>query len=236
MPDERFLAALKSACGRHWADYIHHPFVAGLGRGTLPEAAFRHYLVQDYLFLLHFARAHALAVAKSDDLADMRYAARGISAILDVEIDLHIAYCRGWGLSEAEMAATPEDQATVAYTRFVMDRGLAGDLLDLHVALAPCVLGYGEIGAVLASAPDTLRQGNPYEPWIAMYAGDEYQALARGHADFLEDLARRRGGMARLAPLSAVFTTATRLEIGFWQMGLDAAAAGQAGAAVRSIR
>lgn len=223
MPEESFLAALKLACGRHWPDYIRHPFVTALGQGTLPEAAFRHYLVQDYLFLLHFTRAHALAVAKSDDLADMRYAARGIAAILDVEIDLHIEYCRGWGLSQAEMAATPEDPANIAYTRFVMDRGLAGDLLDLHVALAPCIIGYGEIGAGLAAAPDTRRQGNPYEPWIAMYAGEEYQALARGHAGFLDDLARRRGGWARREPLAASFTTATRLEVGFWQMGLDAA-------------
>ncbi len=34
-------------------------------------------------------------------------------------------------------------------TRFVLDRGMAGDLLDLHVALAPCVLGYAEIGTAL---------------------------------------------------------------------------------------
>ena len=37
------------------------------------------------------------------------------------------------------MAAEPEALETVAYTRFVLDRGLAGDRLDLEVALAPCV-------------------------------------------------------------------------------------------------
>jgi len=225
MSDLSFLGALKAAAGRHWDDYVRHPFVTALGRGTLAEGAFRFYLVQDYLFLLHFTRAHALAVAKSDDLADMRYAAGGIAAILDTEIDLHIAYCRDWGIDQAEMAATPEHPANLAYTRFVMDRGLAGDLLDLHVALAPCIIGYGEIGAMLAAAPDRSAQGNPYDAWIGMYGGDDYQSLARGHVAFLEDLAARRGGGGRMAALGATFATATRLEVGFWQMGLDAAGA-----------
>ena len=229
MSDLSFLGALKTAAGRHWDDYVRHPFVTMLGNGTLPVDAFRHYLVQDYLFLLHFTRAHALAVAKSDDLADMRYAAGGIAAILDTEIDLHIAYCRDWGIDQAEMTATPEDPANLAYTRFVMDRGLAGDLLDLHVALAPCIIGYGEIGAMLAHAADRPAEGNPYDAWIDMYGGPDYQALAQGHVAFLDDLASRRGGAARLPALGAAFATATRLEVGFWQMGLDAAGAAPAG-------
>jgi hypothetical protein len=36
--------------------------------GSLAEAAFRHYLVQDYLFLIEFARAYALSVYKSPKL------------------------------------------------------------------------------------------------------------------------------------------------------------------------
>ena len=101
----------------------------------MPEACFRRYLVQDYLFLIHFARAWGLAIYKSDTLAEMRRAQRLVTATLDVEIGLHIDYCRGWGLSEAVMAAEPEALATIAYTRFVLDRGLAGDRLDLEVAL-----------------------------------------------------------------------------------------------------
>ena len=54
--------------------YVEHPFVQGLGDGTLPEAAFRHYLVQDYLFLIQFARAYGLAAYKADTLAEIRAA------------------------------------------------------------------------------------------------------------------------------------------------------------------
>src|SRR3712207_1345708 len=111
-----------------------------LADGSLPEAGFRHYLVQDYLFLIQLARAYALAVYKSDTLADMRQAGAAMSAILDMEMGLHVQYCAQWGLDEAGMAATPEATHTLAYTRFVLERGMAGDLLDLHVALAPCIV------------------------------------------------------------------------------------------------
>src|SRR5213082_3694220 len=96
---------LVALAGAAWPAYTRHDFVLQLAQGDLPEAAFRRYLVQDYLFLLHFARAWGLAVFKSDTLAEMRRAQSLLAATLDVEIGLHIDYCRGWGLSEAVMKA-----------------------------------------------------------------------------------------------------------------------------------
>src|SRR6266704_6572544 len=169
---------LRASAGAIWPAYTRHDFVLRLARGDLPEAAFRRYLVQDYLFLLHFARAWGLAVYKSDNLAEMRRAQSLVGATLDVEIGLHIEYCRGWGLSEAVMAVEPEAPETIAYTRFVLDRGLAGDRLDLEAALAPCVVGYAEIAAERMADPATRVDGNPYREWLEMYAAAEYQSLA----------------------------------------------------------
>ena len=72
--------------------------------------------MQDYLFLLHFARAWGLAVYKSDTLSEMRRAQSLVAATLDVEIGLHIDYChRLRGLSEAAMNAEPEAPKIMAY-------------------------------------------------------------------------------------------------------------------------
>jgi thiaminase/transcriptional activator TenA len=214
---------LVAATGPTWPAYTRHEFVLALARGDLPEAAFRRYLIQDYLFLLHFARAWGLAVYKSDTLAEMRRAQSLVAATIDVEIGLHVEYCRGWGLTEARMAAEPEAMETVAYTRFVLDRGMAGDRLDLEVALAPCMVGYAVIGTERMADPATRTQGNPYREWLEMYAGDEYQGLARDCAAALEEGFARRGGEGRFPALAACFTTATRLEADFWTMGLAAA-------------
>src|SRR5580692_268142 len=104
---------LVAAAGPTWHSYTRHKFVLQLARGDLPEAAFRHYLIQDYLFLKHFARAWGLAVYKSDTLAEMRRAQGLVAATLDVEIGLHIDYCRSWDIDPARMEAAPEALPTV---------------------------------------------------------------------------------------------------------------------------
>jgi thiaminase/transcriptional activator TenA len=209
---------LKADNRADWSSYVDHAFVRRLADGTLPEAAFRRYLTQDYQFLIQFARAYALAAYKSDTLADIRQASSSLSAIVDREMELHVQFCRGWGLSEAEMEATAEARETLAYTRFVLERGMAGDLLDLHVALSPCLIGYAEI----ARAIGPVASDNPYRAWVEAYSAEDYQMVAAREVAVLDSLMARRGGDGRLASLSAVFGAATRLEADFWQMGLTA--------------
>jgi thiaminase/transcriptional activator TenA len=211
---------LKDACSPEWNSYVDHAFVKQLGDGTLPEDCFRHYLGQDYLFLIHFARAYALAAYKAERLEDIRQASQGLAAIIDVEMGLHVEFCQGWGLSETEMAALPEADETMAYTRYVLEKGLQGDLLDLHVALAPCMLGYAEIGKTLAGDPNTKTDDNPYLPWIEMYASDEFQDVADAEKQTLNRLMIERAGPGRKDSLVTIFRQATRLEAAFWQMGL----------------
>ena len=213
---------LRDACADEWRAYTEHPFVRGLADGILPEACFRHYLGQDYLFLFHFARAYGLAAYKADNLGDIRQAGAGLSAIIDVEMALHVEFCAGWGLNEDEMAALPEAEETMAYTRYVLEKGVQGDLLALHVALAPCMLGYAEIGLALAEDSTAHVEANPYTPWIDMYASDEYQAVAADEQATINRLMAERGGPGRLPSLTETFRKATRLEAAFWEMGMHA--------------
>ena len=201
------------------ARLTEHPFTAGLADGTLPETAFRHYLVQDYLFLIEFARAYAIAVYKSPQLADMREALSGLSAMLDVEMNLHVKLCASWGLSPRDLEQAPSASEMLAYTRYVLEAGMRGDLLTLRVALAPCVIGYAEIAARLAARLGASVATNPFCVWIDEYAGAPYQevaAKARAHLDWL---ASRYVTPAREAELVAIFKEATRLETDFWEMG-----------------
>ena len=213
---------LKADNASVWKSYTDHEFVNGLQTGDLPEAAFQYYLKQDYLFLIHFARAYALAIYKADNLADMRSALGVLQDILDKEMELHIGYCQGWGIDRQTLEEVEEAPQNMAYTRYVLERGVAGDLLDLMVALAPCAIGYGEIGVRLAESADTRREGNPYLPWIEMYSSEEHREAVKAITKNLDHLALSRYNEDRFAQLSKTFGAATRLEIGFWQMGLNA--------------
>ncbi|MGC0251992.1 thiaminase II [Pseudactinotalea sp. Z1748] len=218
-----FFAELKAANASEWNDYIDHAFVRHLDAGTLPLANFQDYLVQDYHFLVHFARAYALAAFKSRTLHDIRNAHEGLALIVR-ETELHVGLTERWGLTRGEVESTPEKPGTVAYTRYVLDTGLAGDLLDLHVALAPCVIGYAEIGRRLEPSLDEVAD-HPYREWIETYASDGFQAGAQAEIRVIDTLAERFLTDSRRAVISRIFATATRMESAFWQQALHEAGA-----------
>lgn len=228
-----FFERLRARAHAEWRAYTEHPFTNGMADGSLPAVAFRHYLVQDYLFLIEFARAYALSVYKSPSLADMREGAAGLSAILDVEMGLHVKLCAGWDLSPADLEQAPPAAEMLAYTRYVLDAGMRGDLLALKVALAPCVIGYAEIAARLDKRAGAHDAANPYRVWIAEYSGAAYQEVAAAARAHLDRLADRYATPAREAELAAIFREATRLEADFWQMGwrMGAAAGAEDGRA-----
>ncbi|MEM6903975.1 MAG: thiaminase II [Pseudomonadota bacterium] len=220
-------AAWRDASGEVWPAYTRHAFVEGMRDGSLPRAAFIHYLIQDYVFLVHFSRAWALAVAKADTLDEMKAAAATVNALVNHEMQLHIETCAAEGISEAELFNASEEAANLAYTRYVLEAGYSGDFLDLMAALAPCVLGYGEIGARLAQE---ATADTPYRSWIEVYAGDEYQQVCRDvgaliDAALIHRLGENYRDLPRWLQLQARFDKATALEVDFWSMGLAGAKA-----------
>ncbi len=215
----------RAGCPEAWHDYTHHSFVAGLRDGTLPRAAFVHYLIQDYVFLVHFARAWSLGVVKAETLDEMKVCARTVDALVNHEMALHVKTCAAEGIDEATLFNATEEVENLAYTRYVIYAGLHGDFLDLMAVLAPCCFGYGEIGQRLTrDAADTT----PYHDWIETYADDGYQSVMADVGQMIDSAVLRRLGdtpeaSPRWAHLQNRFTTATELEIGFWTMGLRGA-------------
>ncbi|KAI0480624.1 Rapamycin-insensitive companion of mTOR, N-term-domain-containing protein [Xylariaceae sp. FL0804] len=200
-----------------WHEFVNHPFVLGLGDGKLPLASFKDYLVQDYLYLVQFARANALASYKAKSIEDIAAGAKIVSHIR-TEMSLHIDYCKGFGISKEQMEAAEEHQACTAYTRYVLDVGQSEDWLALQVALAPCLLGYGAIAEQLHGDPRTDRtEANAYWPWILNYVADDYVQAVKTGSELIERNAVLHSP-ARIEELVRIFIHATKMEIGFWEM------------------
>ncbi|KAH5387384.1 hypothetical protein HBI33_065030 [Parastagonospora nodorum] len=201
-----------------WKQYTQHDFVQRMGDSTLPVENFKYYMIQDYLFLVQFARATALAAYKSSSLKDIDRSVQQV-VTLQKEIQLHIDYCKEYGLEETDITEQEEDQATTAYTRYVLDIGQSQDWLALQVALLPCLIGYGMIARRLYEDPKTVREGSRYWAWIEQYIGQEYMdAMVRG-SDLIEEHAGKQS-LARVEELARIFIHATNMERGFWDMGL----------------
>ncbi|PHH88311.1 hypothetical protein CDD83_7703 [Cordyceps sp. RAO-2017] len=199
-----------------WERFVHHSFVMAIGDGTLPLQSFQGYIIQDYLYLIHFSRANALAAYKAKNAEEIKTANEIVGHIMR-ELDLHINYCKSFGISVSEMQATEEQQACTAYTRYVLDVGQSDDWLALQVALAPCLLGYGAVAQMLHEHPRTRREGNAYWPWILNYVADDYVRAVRLGSQRIEDGARLQSP-SRIQELVRIFVHATKMEIGFWEI------------------
>ena len=212
--------AWRTANRSHWQAYTQHSFVHKLGDGSLPKSSFINYLIQDYVFLVHFSKAWALAAVKSNTLDELRIASGTVDALVNHEMQLHVETCANEGISEQQLFDAVEEPENMAYTRFVLATGLSGDFLDLMAALAPCVLGYGEIGHTLIT---TANKETTYKDWIETYGGTEYQDVCKNVGEMLNNATKSRLGedfqeSPRWSELCQTFGNATRLEVGFWEM------------------
>jgi thiaminase II len=201
-----------------WRKYIHHDFATQMARGTLSEDLFKNYLIQDYLYLTHFARTHALAAYKSKTM-DAITASATIILHIEREMELHLSYCREFGISKADIEdpARKESLACVAYSRYVLDVGHSEDWLALQMALAPCLLGYGETAQRLYREKEsvTTQQGNRYWRWVENYVADDYQEAVRVGSKLIEKNIVKQSPH-RIEELIKIFVKATEMEVRFW--------------------
>ncbi|KAK5197219.1 trifunctional hydroxymethylpyrimidine kinase/phosphomethylpyrimidine kinase/thiaminase [Exophiala xenobiotica] len=203
---------------RVWHAYTHHAFAEGMARGTLSEGLFKNYLVQDYLYLTHFARTHALAAYKSHNMTTLS-ASADIILHIRREMDLHLSYCADFGITkdDLEHPRLRESMACVAYSRYVLDVGHSEDWLAIQMALAPCLLGYGETARRLYADPQskTTEQGNKYWRWVENYVADDYTEAVRVGRDLIEQHITKQSP-SRIEELVNIFVRATEMEVRFW--------------------
>lgn len=202
----------------HWDEYIQHEFIQKLAAGTLELKNFQHYLMQDYIYLFHYCRAFSLAMYKSENFEQMNFSKQALNAILD-EIQLHINYCKEFGIDENSIYKQQESPACVAYTRYVLDCGMNGDLAQLYAGVIPCFLGYAKVADYI-NENNLSVENNQYQSWINMYSSKEFQEGAKQATLFFEELCKDLS-KKQMEKIQNIFTTATRMEISFWQMGLD---------------
>ena len=210
----RFTDRLYELAEPIWEAQHAHPFVRGIGEGSLEVEKFRFWVRQDYLFLIDYARLLAMAVAKAPDLPTMRRFADLVQATLGVEMDLHRAYAAEFGISSQELEAETKAPTTQAYTDFLL-RAAAGDYTELLAALLPCMWGFSDIGQRLSQGPRPADER--YAKWIGMYASAEFAELADWCRRLVDRVAEGHPADV-LRRMERAFLTSSRYELAFWEM------------------
>lgn len=196
-----------------WSAQHAHPFVRGVGDGTLDADIFRRYVVQDYLYLGEYGKFFGLACARAPRLEDSVMFARLAHNILCVETALHRSLAQGWDIGETELTEAEMTPTTRAYTDFLIRTAAIGDFGELVGALLPCMWGYQEIATRLAS--DGMPADQRYARWIAEYTSDEFGESVEWCRELANTVAESTNEPGRLR-MSNAFLESSRHELAFW--------------------
>ena len=158
---------------------LDHPFVQGIGDGTLKQQKFAYYVGQDAFFLEAFARAYSIAAAKAPDFSGFTTFHTLANGVLS-ELKLHEGYATKWGVN---LRSVEPGAATRRYTDFLLATAWGGDVGLAAAAMSPCLRLYAFLGERLA------RDGVPnhqYADWIRTYSSTDFVPLAQKLENLVE--------------------------------------------------
>lgn len=210
---------LREAARPIWDRCLTHPFVTGIGDGTLPAEKFQYFMLQDYLYLFDYARVFALGVVKARDAALMRTFAQNVDAILGGEMNIHRAYMERLGISEAQVLAVKPALDNLSYTHYMLSVAERGGPMEIAAAILACSWSYAEIGQTLAKIPGAAEHPF-YGEWIQGYASRDYDAANRALIELMDRLAAG-APEEELKYLEEIFVNCSRYELGFWDMAWE---------------
>ena len=210
---------LHAAAAPIWAKCLQHPFVQGLGDGTLEVEKFKFFMLQDYLYLFNYAKVFALGVVKARDPELMRAFARNVDAVLGGEMNIHRAYMKRLGVTEEQVFAVAPALDNLSYTNYMLSVASTGTPVEIVASILACSWSYAEIGQALAKTPGAL-QHPLYGEWIQGYASESYAATNNALIRLMNDLAKD-ASEAQVKYLTEIFVHCSRYELGFWDMSWE---------------
>ena len=198
---------------------INHEFPMGIADGSLDMSCFKHFIEQDYYFLIEYSKILGLATIKSPNYETMSKFSTLLEETLNNEMKLHISFCNQLGIEESTLKKIIPTTATSAYTNFLVKTGYECGFPEIISALLPCMATYAEIGVKL----DSIKQTNinpAYEEWIKMYSSQEFQDLSKWITELVDKEAENCTENEK-NKMKKVYIASCKFELDFWTSSLD---------------
>lgn len=212
----KFTDRLFKAVKPVWNSYLEHPFVKGIGEGTLEKEKFIHYMKQDYVYLIEYSRVFAIGAAKARDLKTMTIFANLLHGTMNFEMDLHREYAAKFGISNEELEATKPSATMTAYTSYMISQAQLGGVENAIAAVLACAWSYNWIGKKLATWPGATEH-ELYGNWVKMYSSDGFTKIADDCIDLINEIAKDKPEH-ELKKLEDIFVKTSYFEYMFWDM------------------
>ena len=214
-----FTEHLRKTVDPIWQKNHTHPFVKGIGDGTLPLEKYRYYMCQDYVYLIEYSKLFAIGCIKSNTLETMAKFAWVLSGTLNGEMDMHRKNAGQIGIPVIELERTKLAPTALSYVSYMLKIAHEGTLVELTAALLPCMWSYMELGKALKGSPGGSSH-KIYGDWINMYNSEEFFELTGWLIDLMDILAEGKNDY-ELNKLEDIFITSSKWEHLFWEMAFN---------------
>lgn len=215
-----FSRGLKNKALTVWEKGYNHPFVQELGKGTLDKDKFKYYLLQDYKYLLSYAKVFALATVKSDTEDLMAKFTAAQNGILNTEMNLHRTYMSSFGVSKDEIDSVMPSLFNRTYTANMLATGQTGDLAEIMAVVLPCAWTYADYATRLKHDYSKVLEQNYYKSWIDNYSGKDFAESFDWFFDDLDELCKWRSDK-QLQKIENIFISSVEFEYLFWDMSYN---------------
>lgn len=198
-----------------WNACTETPFVQEVKNGTLPMEKFKYYMIQDSIYLKHYARVYGKAMYHSTKLKDIQLLYSVLCFVTDTESAVRLNYLKQFGLADDDIesiAPLPENQH---YIDFMLDIADEGNVNKILMAVLPCMLSYSYIFCKIAADPETKK--SRYWDFIEDYADECYVEDCKLWSAFADEKCVSLPDHEK-KELTAIFEKASLLELNFWKM------------------
>lgn len=215
----KFSESLYESVKEIWESYYTHPFVKGIGDGTLEIDKFKFYMIQDYIYLLDYAKVYALGIVKADREDIMQGFSSMVNNILNGEMSIHRSYMKRLGITYEEIENTKASLANISYTNYMLAVSQIGGLPEVSVSLLACMWSYLEIGRNLSKNPGAVDH-EFYGEWIRGYISKEYVECTKWLIDLVDELSENLSPRDK-ERLKEIFINTSKYEAMFWDMSYN---------------
>ncbi|SMB78839.1 thiaminase (transcriptional activator TenA) [Desulfonispora thiosulfatigenes DSM 11270] len=209
---------------KYYEDYMKHPFIKGLGDGSLEKEKFKKYLIQDTLYLKDYGKVYAHAFLLSDRIEDLQFLHTCIGVVIAEETNMHIRYLKDFNLDVFMIDNMKIEPANRAYLDYMLSFKEGGDIKEIFMSALPCTLTYEYIGKTLKE--QCIKNGNNnakdnyYYPWIEDYAGEGFEDFSIKSCELVDRICKDIDEEEK-EKLMTIFLEACRYEMGFWDMSFE---------------
>jgi len=180
-----------------------HPFLVKMVDGTLEEANFKYYVVQDALYLGDFADCLRRLAKTSPTPEDSKRLEDFAVGAEEAELSLHNSFFKKWNISADGAQQLPNTLLYTSYMKRVVttashEQGLA--------VLLPCFWVYMHVGKCMLKLRDEIdhrksdtdptkpsKKTRPeqYDAWIDMYGGDDFEREVKEYIEMVDRACHR---------------------------------------------